>query len=553
MATYSTRFEPALLHSEAGNVASHVRSPFIGSPDGVVRIKNEVGTPLLNVSDDFDSMSLDAQAPQTHSVRFQSPSLTISTSSDRPSRPPTLQAHAHPNPQRPPTLLPNFRHPPYITGRPNGFPSINPSFSNDTQPGTSPSHHGHSPQTSPLSSTPSTFNYDSINNPSTRPRTSSHPVFHTTSDLAAHHGIPQSLPPVPRVSRYPEPPASSSSPTSPSQDFDFNALCSNYLTMLSQKPEEPTPSASALSDAAAAQALLDIIAGDYLRRFEWKMQLTHHDSYPASSPEFQMADDFMTSPLDDSSPWEELLATPALGSDDIASEFLTSPAIVDSDSFGDYGDMPLFSDGLLVSAPPQIKTPSTIPAPAPAMPDFDFAGMYTMPSPNTPALDPSSLHPSPQIGSDDLPSFTPSATRRKSAPTGTRKNVTPDSLVPYDAPIQGRKYVTPSATSRKEVPAVFARKRSRSRAFGEVDEDQLVEEDANSLPPTPNEMDAIEAKRRQNTLAARRSRKRKLEYQRELEEGLEQERVEKEAWKARSQLLEALLVSHGHEVPSYPH
>lgn len=302
--------------------------------------------------------------------------------------------------------------------------------------------------------------------------------------------------------------------------------------MLSQKPEEQASSAASapVSDAAAAQALFDILA---------------------ASPEFQMANEFMTSPMDDSSPWEDLLTTPALGSDDIASEFLTSPAIVDSDSFGDYGDMPLFPDGLLVSAPPQIKAPSSAPA-ASVIPSFDFSGMYTMPSPNTPALDPSSLHPSPQPDSDSvLHSSKLSTARRKSQPTGTRKNVTPESLVPFDAPIQTRKYVTPSATSRKEVPAVFARKRSRSRAFGDADEDEL-EDDVSSLPPTPNEMDAIEAKRRQNTLAARRSRKRKLEYQRELEEGMEREREEKERWRSRSQLLEALLVSHGHEVPSFP-
>ena len=559
VASQSSQNDSVLLHSEAGPATPLSRSLHARSPDAnvVVRVKDEVGTPLLHVSQDFHSMSLDATAPRTthYCDPFESSTLTIPPSPDRLSRPPTLQAHAHRNPHQTPTLLPNFRNPPYIQGRPNGFPSLNQSSPNDIKPGTS-SQHGHSPQTPQLSSSPSSFNYASINNVSNRPRTSSHPVFHTTSDLAAHHGIPQSLPPVPRVSRYQEPAASTSS-SSPSnqQDFDFNSLCSNYLTMLSQKPEEqiqqpPTAESAPVSDAAAAQVLYDIIAGEYVRCLVRKFQLTQPDSYPAS-PEFQMANEFMTSPLDDSSPWEDLLTTPALGSDDLASEFLTSPAIVDSDSFGDFGDMPLFSDGIVSSGLPQIKTPSSLPAAAPALPAFDFSGMYTMPSPNTPALDPSSLHPSPQLDSDPLPSSKPNHTRRKSAPTGTRKNATPESLVPYDAPIQPRKYVTPSATSRKEMPAVFARKRSRSQAFGEGDEDQLDEE-ASGLPPSQNELDAIEAKRRQNTLAARRSRKRKLEYQRELEDSLEQEKSEKERWKGRAQLLEALLVSHGHEVPSLP-
>lgn len=92
---------------------------------------------------------------------------------------------------------------------------------------------------------------------------------------------------------------------------------------------------------------------------------------------------------------------------------------------------------------------------------------------------------------------------------------------------------------------MFARKRARSQAFGE--EDQL----ADDLPPSTNELDAIEAKRRQNTLAARRSRKRKLEYQRELEDAMDREREEKEAWKSRAMMYEALLKSHGLEVPSF--
>ena len=90
---------------------------------------------------------------------------------------------------------------------------------------------------------------------------------------------------------------------------------------------------------------------------------------------------------------------------------------------------------------------------------------------------------------------------------------------------------------------MFARKRARSSAFGE--EDELRAED---LPS--HELDAIEAKRRQNTLAARRSRKRKLEHQRNLEMSLEEERTEKEMWKARASMYEAILRSHGLDVPT---
>ena len=67
--------------------------------------------------------------------------------------------------------------------------------------------------------------------------------------------------------------------------------------------------------------------------------------------------------------------------------------------------------------------------------------------------------------------------------------------------------------------------------------------------PSVSEEDVIKAKRLQNTLAARRSRKRKLEYVRELEGAIEAGRKEKERWLAHALILESLLRSVGHEVP----
>jgi hypothetical protein len=90
-------------------------------------------------------------------------------------------------------------------------------------------------------------------------------------------------------------------------------------------------------------------------------------------------------------------------------------------------------------------------------------------------------------------------------------------------------------TSRKEQP----RKRSRTEALGDDDE---VDEDTSGLDP-------VAAKRLQNTLAARRSRKRKLEHQLELEENLEHEKLQKEQWRSRAMTLEALLLSHGIPIP----
>ncbi|KAI0667684.1 hypothetical protein C8Q78DRAFT_1196086 [Trametes maxima] len=390
-----------------------------------------------------------------------------------------------------------------------------------------------------------------LNAPSSRPRTS-HPVFTSTSDLAAHHGIPQSLPPVPRTSRFaplspavsrpaPAPPVASSS-----TDIDFSSLCSNYLTMLSSKPEETqtaparASASHSLPDTDTVQAIMDVLQGmSPAAAQQWRV-LT--PGFPSSaSPDFPHDfNEFLTSPMEDT-PFEEFLTTPALGSADMGADLLTSPAIYDVDSF-DFESAPLFaSGGLDFEAGESAKGPA---APPLSQSAFNFDGMYTMPSPTTPSLDPTSLHPSPRMGTVPVPS-TPGRRPRKNAPTGTRKNITPDALVSLDAPIQPRKYVVPSATSRKEVPTAFLKKkRARSQAFGEEDE---LEDD---IAIDQNDLDAIEAKRRQNTLAARRSRKRKLEYQRELEASIERERDEKESWKRRAAVLQALLESHGHEVPS---
>lgn len=232
------------------------------------------------------------------------------------------------------------------------------------------------------------------------------------------------------------------------------------------------------------------------------------------------------------SPWDDLLTTPAL--DDVGMTpdiYSTSPALV---SFGDdFDNMPsLFGNTAYDGYDTKMIVGSSLSPSDLPLPDVD---MYTI-SPGTPTIDSLSLQASP-LHMDD-PSVLQA--RRKNEPTGTRKNITPQSLVPFDAPIQSRKYRLPSTTSRKELPATFARKRARTQGPGEDDGEP---------GPTVSEEDAIKAKRLQNTLAARRSRKRKLEYQRELEEAIEGERKEKEVWRARALVLEALLRDKGHEVP----
>ena len=100
--------------------------------------------------------------------------------------------------------------------------------------------------------------------------------------------------------------------------------------------------------------------------------------------------------------------------------------------------------------------------------------------------------------------------------------------------------IVSSSAPRKEISATFARKRAQSSAPGEVE---------GAVEPTFSEEDAIMTKRLQNTLAAWRSRKRKLEYQRELEDAFHAEHKDKETWRAHALVLEALLCDKVHEVP----
>ncbi|THV04618.1 hypothetical protein K435DRAFT_835329 [Dendrothele bispora CBS 962.96] len=78
-------------------------------------------------------------------------------------------------------------------------------------------------------------------------------------------------------------------------------------------------------------------------------------------------------------------------------------------------------------------------------------------------------------------------------------------------------------------------------AFGD-EEDELIGE---APGPNATEREQIEWKRRQNTLAARKSRKHKSEHQQDLENQVEDLKVEVEKWKTRSQTLEQILRSHG--------
>lgn len=312
--------------------------------------------------------------------------------------------------------------------------------------------------------------------------------------------------------------------------------------MLKSNPDESTASIPTHSPAVgmddsfpgtdeAAQHLAALL-GTYSTYRSVSGGMTHLTS-PDTLATPDMWNEYLTSPFDES-PLDFPLETPAQGSADL-NDFFTSPAVADFNSFDNYGDFPLFpqesyAENSLDLSKMSVTTQSQVTHVSSA-----FDGLLTM----SPALD-----TSPQI--DDSPNPLEETRHKSRNPTGTRKNVTPDSLIPLDAPTQPRSYLTPSTTSRKELPAVFARKRARSTAFGD-EEDELV--DDGEARPTLTEAEAIEAKRRQNTLAARRSRKRKLEYQKQLEEKAEAMRLEMELWKGRAIMLQTQLAAQGINVP----
>ena len=307
------------------------------------------------------------------------------------------------------------------------------------------------------------------------------------------------------------------------------------------KAEAASPALGAASppeDEAAAKAILKVLEGMVV--VVLSRDILSSESPPAS-PSYKVEQElsaYLTSPLIDS-PWEEdFLTTPALlPGGDVGIDIMASPALLDNDEV--YTNAPLFGDEPLFE-------PLTFEKLNADRRGLSLNPLSLRPSPGAPDSPTTSVSPASSTGGRSKKSAGKQATktpRRKSVPTGTRKNVTPDSLIPVDAPIQTRKYVSESATSRKELPAVFARKRKRASVDLD-DEDDLL-----AAPPTSTELSAIEAKRRQNTLAARRSRKRKLEHQRELETVIDNERAEKDAWKQRALAFEAILNSNGIRIP----
>ena len=454
--------------------------------------------------------------------------------------------------------------------------AISASYTNSTQQQTSHDVHDFVNSTASLTSSPATRTYGQfsnlpetsvssssqlltnhvINHPIRRPRTHTK-VFQSSKDLAAHYGIPEILPPTPRTTHHHQP--------TKSPIIDFHTLSSNYLSMLSRNPSDNTtmtepvaPLRTSVSpeeltapvipdtkDVDVAKSLPAMLGTESSHDF--CMTVSHHYMESLAAPESDVREMVTPSLVDDYSPW----------SPDVMNPFLSTPQ--DSTM-----DTPLFhylDDSQMLTGPDyeplflpmfpeweEVQEPIDAEAPKSSVPALDPSSLIVM-TPTSPLLD--SFDPS-QLSTAPAPCHSfgiakATAPRRKVTATGIRKGVTPETLLDESAPTQSRNYITPSATSRKEVPAVFARKRARSTAFGD-EEDQL---DDYVLPPNPTEKDLIEQKRRQNTVAARRSRKRKLEHLQLLETSLEKERQEKEQWRERAMMLSSILSGLNQPVPDF--
>jgi hypothetical protein len=430
---------------------------------------------------------------------------------------------------------------------------VNSSASLNSSPVSRTFGHLSNPPETSVSSSSQLLTNNVLNHPIRRPRTHTK-VFQSSKDLAAHYGIPEILPPAPRTSNLHQ---SVKSPL-----IDFQTLSSNYLSMLSRNPSDHTnmtdpvaPLPTSISpeelcapvipdkDVDVAKSLPAMLGTESSHDFS--ITVSHHYMEPPAFPQSDNREMVTPSLMDDFSPW----------SPDMMNPYLSTPqdSTMDTPLF-DYLDESQMLTGPDYNARlfpmfPEWEDPRELVAEPKTLPDLDPSALLTMTpiSPSLDSFDPSQLTSSPQSTNISSAVAKGPASRRKVSATGIRKGVTPETLLDESAPTQTRNYITPSATSRKEVPAVFARKRARSTAFGD-EEDQL---DDYILPPNPTEKDLIEQKRRQNTVAARRSRKRKLEHLQQLETTLEKERQEKERWRERAFLLSSMLIELNQPVPDF--
>ncbi|KAK1235313.1 hypothetical protein PQX77_001471 [Marasmius sp. AFHP31] len=414
--------------------------------------------------------------------------------------------------------------------------------------------------------------------------------------MANRLGIPSMLPKPPSSSTNPtmSPPSSSSSPaavvtqlaqssspaSSPAPTSDFQSQLQAYLLMLSQQPSTASTSSTLISSSpanadvdnggiavengiASSQAAIqntaaNDVASPYSPYLTSPENAVLGDEFLASpiftdaSPVFsEFLDDF-TSPLlsNQTSPvspiFDEFNTSP--GMDSPLADFLNTPIMDAVDQVGVEGSdaqwAPLFNDAALgvyepleqqkaVEAPVAstsgtVSPPTTTISPSDMSPTVSPLNMTMSPSASTTA--PAAMQ---TRSSSHGQSRTPNRPQpqRRFVPNGTRKGVTPDTLIPVDAPIQSRHRTASSSSSSSK------RRKTESGAVPTGADPEDDEED--------NDERKRAAKRERNTLAARTSRKRKLEHQLQLQDANDKLAVEIQQWKTRAEVMEGMLKANG--------
>ena len=151
---------------------------------------------------------------------------------------------------------------------------------------------------------------------------------------------------------------------------------------------------------------------------------------------------------------------------------------------------------------------------------------------------PSSLPHSRSISSDSMLEFVqrahPSLDLYKSNPLQRSDQSTP------------RLSVTPPSGYRTQ-RSPTSRRFSRSHPYSDDEEEPLDR----PLPENATEQEKIDWRRRQNTLAARKSRKRKQDQMQQLQDDVQRLSKEKDVWRERALMMKQLLISHGLPSPNF--
>ncbi|KAJ8079808.1 hypothetical protein PM082_016630 [Marasmius tenuissimus] len=418
--------------------------------------------------------------------------------------------------------------------------------------------------------------------------------------MANRLGIPSMLPKPPSSSSTTStmsPPSSSSPPAAavtqlaqssppappPAPTLDYQSLREAYLLMLSQQPSTASTSSTFISSspanadvdnggiavengmASSQVAIQNTAANDVASPYSPYLTSPENailgDEFLASpifsdaSPVFSdfLGDDF-TSPLmsNQTSPvspvFDEFNTSP--GMDSPLGDFLNTPVMDAVDQVGvedaDAQWAPLFDDAALGVYEP-LEQQKAVEAPVASTSGTVSPPTTISPSDMSPTVSPPNMTMSPSASTTPARMETRSSShgqsrtqpkpqlQRRYVPNGTRKGVTPDTLIPIDAPIQSRYRTASSSSSSK-------RRKTESGAVPTGTEPDVEAQDDDD---EGNEERKRAAKRERNTLAARTSRKRKLEHQLQLQDANDKLAVEVQQWKTRAEVMEGMLKANG--------